>query len=241
MFTNGAVHPDAPQPASPPDLTTPDILFRKANVVSGDPDETPYVADVLVSNGLITRITRYDKNGVRPDSLGAEGARVVDAEGWILCPGFIDLHAHSDLYLLTHPDHTPKISQGITVSCNGLARAAVTMANTQTEVIGQDGISYAPIHTPSQLSLIRNQIAGWNGNPTEDEVERMERAGLKRMFGWKTLGEFLDTLELNRPAVNVAMLVPQVGVAGEEVCLTIGESEVAHVRTEHDPGECWSD
>ena len=36
------------------------------------------------------------------------------------------MHAHSDLRLLTDPGHFPKISQGVT-----------------TEVIGQDGISYA--------------------------------------------------------------------------------------------------
>lgn len=83
------------------------VLFKTATVIEGDDDSQPYVADVLVESGII--------KAIGPD-LKAEGARVVRADNHVLCPGFIDLHAHSDLYLLTHPDHEPKISQGCTVS-----------------------------------------------------------------------------------------------------------------------------
>jgi N-acyl-D-aspartate/D-glutamate deacylase len=38
------------------------------------------------------------------------------------------MHSHSDLQLLTAPDHLVKVSQGVT-----------------TEVLGQDGLSYAPV------------------------------------------------------------------------------------------------
>ena len=77
----------------------------------------------------------------------------------------------------------------------------------QTEVVGQDGISYAPILTTQQLRAIREQIAGWNGNPTDGECQTtLKGVGL---FEWQTVGEYLDCLERNRTATNVAMLVPQ--------------------------------
>ena len=67
----------------------------------------------------------------------------------VLSPGFIDMHAHSDLQLLDAPDHYAKLSQGVT-----------------TEVLGQDGLSYAPVDDAT-LAGIRRQIAGWNSDPDD--------------------------------------------------------------------------
>lgn len=58
---------------------------------------------------------------------------------------------------------------------------------TQTEAIGQDGISYAPVRTFEQLSAIREQIAGWNGNPTvlhdySIDTEKADRKGNLRLL-----------------------------------------------------------
>lgn len=87
-----------------------DILFLSATVVTGDESVAPFVADVLISNGLIARVGD-------PGTIDASAsARRVDAKDHYLSPGFIDMHAHSDLYLLTHPEHEPKITQGCTVS-----------------------------------------------------------------------------------------------------------------------------
>lgn len=96
----------------------------------------------------------------------------------MLAPGFIDMHAHSDLHLLTEPGHFPKISQGIT-----------------TEVIGQDGLSYAPIDEPT-LAVLRRQIAGWNGNPADLD------------FSWRSVAEYLARLDRGITP-NTAYLVPQ--------------------------------
>jgi len=87
-----------------------DIIFRRATVVSGEEGATPYVADVLVSNGFIAKVETEGSIPVNGDT------REIDADGLYLCPGFIDMHAHSDLYLLSHPTHEPKITQGCTVS-----------------------------------------------------------------------------------------------------------------------------
>jgi predicted amidohydrolase YtcJ len=84
------------------------IVFRLATIIEGEEDSTPYIADVLIENGLIFKIGDNLKVPV--------GVRTIEAKGYILCPGFIDMHAHSDLYLITHPEHEAKISQGCTVS-----------------------------------------------------------------------------------------------------------------------------
>lgn len=86
-----------------------DLLFVAATVVTGDEAAKPFVADVLLSQGLIARIGPAG-------SVDGGAARRIDARGHVLSPGFIDMHAHSDLYLLTHPAHEAKVTQGCTAS-----------------------------------------------------------------------------------------------------------------------------
>jgi len=103
-------------PLTPPAQGSPtgDILFLSATVIPGD-DTPSYIADVLVSDGLIARITTPGTTMSEHEDEGYD-TRLIDAKGFWLTPGFIDMHAHSDLYLLTHPEHEAKISQGCTVS-----------------------------------------------------------------------------------------------------------------------------
>jgi len=76
--------------------------------------------------------------------------------------------------------------------------------------VGQDGISYAPTQSKTQLQAIREQIAGWNGNPTDEEcATNLKEVG---MFEWETIKGYLDCLDRNRTATNVAMLCPQVSL-----------------------------
>lgn len=92
------------------------ILFSSATVIDGNEDSTPYVADVLVKDEIIAQIAD-------PETIQDDTARRIDADGYCLSPGFIDMHAHSDLYLLTNPAHEAKITQGCTVSLSSRQRA----------------------------------------------------------------------------------------------------------------------
>ena len=76
-------------------------------------------------------------------------------------------------------------------------------------MVGQDGISYAPVREQTHMRAIREQIAGWNGNPSDEECAGGSLRGVG-MFEWEDVKGYLDTLERNRTATNVAMLVPQV-------------------------------
>ncbi|KWT62453.1 N-acyl-D-amino acid deacylase [Streptomyces albus subsp. albus] len=154
-----------------------DTVVRDVRVIDGS--GTPsYRADVALDGGRIAEIRRETDSGPRPGA-----ARVVDGAGLALSPGFIDMHAHSDLALLRDPGHEAKAAQGVTL-----------------EVIGQDGLSYAPVDDRT-LAEVRAQITGWNGDGSDID------------FGWRTVGEYLDRLDHGFGgqgiAVNAAYLVPQ--------------------------------
>lgn len=152
------------------------LVIRDAEVVDGSGGTAPYRADVTVEDGRITAITR-DGDGRRPPA--PPRARTLDAGGLALAPGFIDMHAHSDLALLRDPDHSAKAAQGVTL-----------------EVLGQDGLSYAPVDDRT-LAEVRGAITGWNGNG--DDID----------FDWRTVGEYLDRIDRQGTAVDAAYLVPQ--------------------------------
>ncbi|MFD8288936.1 amidohydrolase family protein [Streptomyces lavendulae] len=149
-----------------------DLVIRGARVADGTGGPS-YTADVAVHEGRIAAIGRVPGGG----------RRTLDARGLVLAPGFVDMHAHSDLALLRDPDHSAKAAQGVTL-----------------EVLGQDGLSYAPADERT-LTGVRTAIAGWNG--TGEDVD----------FDWRTVGGYLDRLDHGFGgrgiAVNAAYLVPQ--------------------------------
>ncbi|MER5601683.1 D-aminoacylase [Streptomyces sp. NPDC002265] len=150
------------------------LVIRDADVVDGTGADA-YRADVVVDDGRIVSIV---KEAAAAGCQRPRARRELDAEGLVLSPGFIDMHAHSDLALLRDPDHSAKAAQGVTL-----------------EVIGQDGLSYAPVDDRT-LAEVRRAITGWNGYG--DDVD----------FDWRSVGGYLDRLDRGI-AVNAAYLVPQ--------------------------------
>lgn len=95
-----------------------DIVIKNGRIIDGT--GTPwFYGDVAVNGGRITNISRHIKE---------RGRRIIDADGNIVCPGFIDIHTHSDIPLLVNPKSESKIYQGVTL-----------------EVGGNCGISSAPV------------------------------------------------------------------------------------------------
>ena len=124
-------------------------------------------------------------------SLPATGSfdRIIDARGMIVCPGFIDTHSHSDLEVMVNPYVEAKIRQGVT-----------------TELLGQDGISMAPL-PQKYISPWRKNLAGLDGDNDD--------------LGWdyENTDGYLRALEANGVGLNESYLVPHGNVRMEAMGL----------------------
>ncbi|MGE0329221.1 MAG: amidohydrolase family protein [Ramlibacter sp.] len=106
------------------------LVLRGGKVIDGSGNPA-FQADVAVADGVIQAILAPGASA-RGDT--------VDATGMVVCPGFIDTHAHDDLQVLQGLKQQPKLSQGVT-----------------TVVTGNCGISLAPlVHpgAPAPLDLL---------------------------------------------------------------------------------------
>lgn len=95
-----------------------DTIIRNGTLIDGT-GSARYRADVGISGDRIVRIGDLTSDTAACD---------LDARGKIAAPGFIDAHSHSDGWLLSTVNFTPKTLQGFT-----------------TELLMLDGISYAPV------------------------------------------------------------------------------------------------
>src|SRR4030042_1458459 len=86
-----------------------DLFFRNATILDGSGRE-PYTADLAVSRDRIEAIGRLEKLSAR---------RVVEAQGLMLAPGFVDMHGHSDYHLLARPQAESKLLQGVPLEVGG--------------------------------------------------------------------------------------------------------------------------
>jgi N-acyl-D-aspartate/D-glutamate deacylase len=83
----------------------------------------PQVGDIAIESGHICAV------GQIPDYTAQQ---VIDGNGHVLAPGFIDVHTHDDTNVIRTPDMLPKLSQGVT-----------------TVIVGNCGISAAPVQLTS--------------------------------------------------------------------------------------------
>ncbi len=107
--------------------TAHDMVIRGGEVFDGT--GAPAAAlDVAIAGDRIAALL--------PPGAPSDAPSVIDASGHCVCPGFIDVHSHSDTYLLIEPSAASKLFQGVT-----------------TEITGQCGASGAPLfgeyHMPS--------------------------------------------------------------------------------------------
>lgn len=116
-----------------------DLLIVKGLIIDGTGNPGFYAGVGIEDNKI--RILRGDLSLV-------EAKRTIDASGMIVCPGFIDVHAHSGLVILAEPKHEAKVRQGVT-----------------TELIGVDGNSYAPFFDRDDFLRFVEMNAGLDGNP----------------------------------------------------------------------------
>jgi N-acyl-D-aspartate/D-glutamate deacylase len=144
-----------------------EIVIRGGTVVDGT-GSPGYQADVAIGRGRITEIA---------PRIEADGARVLDAEGRIVAPGFIDIHTHYDAQVFWDPALTPSSHHGVT-----------------TVVAGNCGFSIAPTHPEHHKTIAL----------TLENVEDMDPATLGAGIPWdfETFPEYLDSVARRGTLLN---------------------------------------
>ena len=146
-----------------------DLVISNGSIIDGTGNPA-YHAHIGIVDGKIVRVMR--------DTSRFNAARIIDAEGMTVCPGFIDTHSHDDAYLLVNPQGDDKVRQGVT-----------------TDIIGNCGFSLAPL-TDEHRDDLRNASAIMGGNNLPDEF-----------WNLSSFDEFLTILESAELGINVVPLV----------------------------------
>ena len=181
--------------------------------------------DILIRNGKIIDGTGnpwfYADVGVRDDKIASigdlseeDGRRIIDASGLIVSPGFIDIHAHTDVYHIVNPTGDSFVKQGVTTNLIGNCGGSVAPVSDHMrphyevilkrygldidwstigdflEKVKRNGVSIN-VATLVGASTVRMAIMGMEGrSPTKAELEKMKRLVAEAMedgaFGLST-------------------------------------------------------
>ena len=137
----------------------PNIIIRNGIIVDGTGSPW-FKGDIGIEGERISGIGDLSR---------FKAEREIDAKGLAVCPGFVDVHTHTDTSFFVNPKADSKIMQGIT-----------------TEVVGNCGNSPAPItelgksfHSKSD----RYKLIGWDWNTVAEYYDRLEANGLPLNVG----------------------------------------------------------
>ena len=148
-----------------------DLLIKNGTVVDGS-GLPRFQADVAIAEGKIAAIGKIHENA----------REIVDAEGHVVSPGFVDGHTHMDAQVFWDPLGTCSCWHGIT-----------------SVVMGNCGFSLAPCSEEDKLLVMRNLERAEDISP-----EAME-AGIK--WSWTTYPEYLDAVERLPKGINYSAYI----------------------------------
>jgi len=145
-----------------------DLIIKNGTVVDGS-GMPRYRADVGISHGKIATIGK----------IRDRAKEVIDAEGHVVAPGFVDAHTHMDAQVFWDPLGTCSCWHGIT-----------------SVVMGNCGFSLAPCGEKDKLLVMRNL------ERAEDIAPEAMEAGIK--WSWTTFPEYLDAVDRLPKGINYA-------------------------------------
>lgn len=146
-------------------------VIRNARLVdgSGAPETT---ADVVFEDGIIREVLGAGKAPT------AHAHRIIEADGLLLTPGWVDVHTHYDAQATWDPWLTPSSWHGAT-----------------TVVMGNCGVGFAPAHEDRHEWLIELMEG------VEDIPGAAMTEGLT--WGWRSFPEYLDTLASQERVIDI--------------------------------------
>jgi N-acyl-D-aspartate/D-glutamate deacylase len=145
-----------------------DLVVRGGTLVDGTGTEAR-TADVAITDGVITDVGRVE----------GPARRVLDADGLLVTPGFVDVHTHYDGQATWDELLTPSCWHGVT-----------------TVVMGNCGFTLAPARPDARELVVRNL------ERAEDISPAALAAGLE--WDWQTFAEYLDAVERRPKGINFA-------------------------------------
>ena len=134
-----------------------DLIIKNGNIIDGSGSKIKKI-DIGINSDKITSLGKLD---------GSDAKNIIDADGLIVSPGFIDTHSHADFDILQNPQHINGISQGVT-----------------TELLSPDGIGIVPLDKSKSKDHI-NYLAGILGFPT-DEFDGTSFESAKKFYHKKS-------------------------------------------------------
>jgi N-acyl-D-aspartate/D-glutamate deacylase len=152
-----------------------DLIIRGGTVIDGS-GEGRFAADVAVADGKVARIAA-------PGELDGDAKQIIDAQGKLVTPGWVDIHTHYDGQATWDPILAPSSWHGVT-----------------TVVMGNCGVGFAPVKPQDREFLIELM----------EGVEDIPGAALSEGIDWQweSFPEYLDALEKFPRAIDVATQVP---------------------------------
>jgi N-acyl-D-aspartate/D-glutamate deacylase len=169
-----------------------DLLIKRGRVVDGT-GKAGFVADVAVQGQTIAAVGKVE----------GQAKRVIDADGLIVTPGWIDIHTHYDGQATWDPVLDPSFSSGVT-----------------TAFLGNCGVGFAPVRPGTEERLIK-LMEGVEEIPGE-----VLREGLP--WTWRSFPDYLDALAGLPRSFDIGALLPHGtlrffvlgGRAGTDKCAT---------------------
>ena len=149
-----------------------DLLIRNARICDGT-GAPSFMGELGVKDGVIRSVG--PKNG-------QTAARVIDADGLVLAPGFVDPHTHYDAQLAWDPLVTCSPWHGVT-----------------TVVMGNCGVGVAPVK-PETREILMQDLVNVEAIPYD-----VMKAGID--WQWESYGQYLDAVDRRGLGINVAGLV----------------------------------
>ncbi len=176
-----------------------DLLIRNGTVVDGTGAAARH-ADVAIAGGRIAEIGKV-RDGAK---------QVIDADGCVVAPGFIDPHTHYDAQICWDGAVTPSSWHGVT-----------------SVVMGNCGVGIAPCR-PADREIAMRDLVNVEAIPFEVLNEGIT-------WEWETFPEFMAAAERRRPSLNLAFLAPltpfrhyAMGEASMERAANV--EETAHIK-----------
>src|SRR2546427_1166755 len=168
-----------------------DVVIRGGRIVDGTGNPW-FAGDVAIKGGRIAAVVSAGRLA------NATAARVIDATGLVVAPGFIDLHTHSDTSLLADANAQSKVRQGVTVDVLGESTSVAPRDGLPAETsdaVTQDWTTFTEyfkrlerervsMNVISHVSAtqVRRVVMGYESRAaTPAEVDRMKKLVARSM------------------------------------------------------------